>query len=343
MTTPTWNTGLDAEATAATRKTLPRERAVSTPEVVTVGESMALFNPETVGPLPHAGTFTLGIGGAESNVAIALKRLDVSVAWVGRLGNDTLGNLVRRELLAEALEVVCARDEDAPTGLMIKERRTSSSTRVSYYRANSAGSRLCVDDIPADLIAGARLLHLTGITPALSRSAAAAVQHAIDCAKAAGVKVSFDLNYRASLWSMQEAKSAYEDLIAQADVVFAGEEEAAIVVDYAENPIHLAERLAKLGPTEIVIKLGAAGCAALVDGVEYHQPAIQVDAIDTVGAGDAFVAGYLAEWLRHESVPQRLLTAVRTGAFACLVPGDWEGMPYRNELSLLDATEPVTR
>lgn len=343
MTTPTWNTGLDAQATAATRKTLPRERAVGAPEVVTMGESMALFNPATVGPLPHAGSFTLGIGGAESNVAIALKRLDISVAWVGRLGDDTLGNMVRRELLAEGLEVVCARDSGAPTGLMIKERRTSSSTRVSYYRANSAGSRLCVDDIPADLIAGARLLHLTGITPALSKSAAAAVQYSIDCAKAAGRKVSFDLNYRASLWSMQEAKSAYEGLISQADVVFAGEEEAAIVVDYAENPIHLAEQLAKLGPTEVVIKLGAAGCAALVEGIEYHQPAIQVDAIDTVGAGDAFVAGYLAEWLRDESVSQRLFTAVRTGAFACLVPGDWEGMPYRNELSLLDATEPVTR
>lgn len=344
MTTPNIrNNGLDAEATAATGITPPPARAGSTPDVVTVGESMALFTPETVGPLPQAGTFTLGIGGAESNVAIALKRLDISVAWVGRLGNDSLGKLIRRELLAEALEVVCACDDTAPTGLMIKERRTSSSTKVSYYRANSAGSRLCIDDIPPDLIQGARLLHLTGITPALSKSAATAVQYAIDCAKAAGVKVSFDLNYRASLWSMQEAKSLYRDLITQADVVFASEDEAAIVVDFAENPLHLAYRLAELGPRQVVIKLGAAGCVALVDGVEYHQPAIQVDVVDTVGAGDAFVAGYLAEWLRHESVPQRLLTAVRTGAFACLVPGDWEGMPYRSELSLLDATEPVTR
>lgn len=343
MTTSERNIGPGAEATAPSGNTPPRALAGCSPDVVTVGESMALFKPETVGPLPHAGTFTLGIGGAESNVAIALKRLDISVAWIGRLGNDSLGRLIRRELLAEAVEVVWACDDDAPTGLMIKERRTSSNTKVSYYRADSAGSRLCVNDIPTDLIQGSRLLHLTGITPALSTSAATAVQYAADCAKAAGVKVSFDLNYRASLWSMKEAKSLYLDLIAQADVIFAGEDEAAIVVGFAENPMELAYRLAELGPKQVVIKLGAAGCVALVDGVEYHQPAIQVDVVDTVGAGDAFVAGYLAEWLHDESVPQRLLTAVRTGAFACLVPGDWEGMPYRSELSLLDATEPVTR
>ena len=344
MTTPDIRTsGPGAETTAAAGETRASARGEGTSDVVTVGESMALFKPETVGSLPHAGTFTLGMGGAESNVAIALKRLDTSVAWVGRLGNDSLGQLIRRELLAESVQVVSVWDEEAATGLMIKERRTPSSTKVSYYRGNSAGSRLCPDDIPADLIHGARLLHLTGITPALSASAAAAVQYAIDCAKAAGVKVSFDLNYRSSLWSMEEAKSLYRDLIAQADVVFAGEDEAAIVVGSAEDPMHLAHRLAECGPNQVVIKLGPAGCVALVDGVEYGQPAIRVEVVDTVGAGDAFVAGYLAEWLRDESVPQRLLTAVRTGAFACMVPGDWEGMPYRSELSLLDATEPVSR
>jgi 2-dehydro-3-deoxygluconokinase len=333
---------LCAEARSEEQEMLASDHVPSL-DVVTLGESMALFKSETIGPLPHAGALTMGIGGAESNVAIALKRLGASVAWVGRIGDDSLGNLVRRELLAEALEVVCARDDTAPTGLMIKERRTPSTVKVSYYRAHSAGSRLCVDDIPDGLIARARLLHLTGITPALSKTAAETAQYAIDCAKAAGVKVSFDLNYRASLWSREAARSAYRDLIAQADVVFAGDDEAAIVVDDAEDPIQLARGLAELGPTQVVIKLGAAGCIALVDGVEYRQPAIPIHAIDTVGAGDAFVAGYLSEWLRNESVPQRLLTAVRTGAFACLVPGDWEGMPYRSELPLLDATEPVVR
>lgn len=331
------------ETQPGAQEMLSSEHRAPLVDVVTLGESMALFRTEAVGPLPHAGAFVIGIGGAESNVAIALKRLGASVAWIGRLGDDSLGSLVRRELLAESVEVVCARDATAPTGLMIKERRTPSVVKVSYYRADSAGSRLSIDDIPDGLIARARLLHLTGITPALSRTAAEAAQYAIDCAKAAGVQVSFDLNYRASLWSPEAARAVYQDMIAQSDIVFAGDDEAAIVVDHAGDPSGLAQGIADLGPAQVVIKLGAAGCIALVDGVEYAQPAIPVQAIDTVGAGDAFVAGYISELLRNASVPQRLLTAVRTGAFACLVPGDWEGTPYRSELPLLDATEPVVR
>ncbi|SDI39835.1 2-dehydro-3-deoxygluconokinase [Arthrobacter subterraneus] len=311
--------------------------------VITLGETMALLKTEGVGPLSHARSLTMGIGGAESNVAIALKRLGVPTAWIGRIGNDSFGQLIERELRAEGLSVLAVLDESAPTGIMVKERRTPGTIRVAYYRNDSAGSRLCRDDIPADLFPQARLLHLTGITPALSASAADAVQYAIDCARSANVAVSFDLNYRSSLWSADTARSAYLALISQSDIVFAGDDEAAIAVERNDDPLLLAERIVQLGPSQAVIKLGAAGCAALVDGERHHQPAIPVQAVDTVGAGDAFVAGYLSELLAGENVPQRLLTAVRAGAFACLVPGDWEGMPHRSELPLLEATEPVIR
>ena len=295
------------------------------------------------GPLAHVDSLLLGIGGAESNVAIALRRLGASVAWVGRVGADSLGDLVLRELHAEGLEVISRRDEAMPTGLMIKERRTQEAIKVWYYRAGSAGSRLSREDIPAERIAQSRLLHLTGITPALSPSAAAAVQFAVDCAKEAGTLVSFDLNYRAALWPRATAAAAFRDLMQQADVVFAGDDEAAIAVGPAGSPLELARRIGDLGPAQVIIKLGAQGCVALVDGQSYSQAAIPVRAVDTVGAGDAFVAGYLSELLRGEDVAQRLLTAVRTGAFACLVPGDWEGMPRRGELELLEAVEPVSR
>lgn len=312
-------------------------------DVITLGETMALLTPEKIGPLSHAGPLCMGIGGAESNVAIGLKRLGVSVAWVGRVGEDSIGQLIERELRAEGLEVRCTRDESAPTGLMLKERRTPNLVRVSYYRNDSAGSRLCRTDIPESLFPHARLLHLTGITPALSATAADAVQHAIDCARSAGLSISFDLNYRSSLWSAEEASSAYLDIIPQCDIVFAGDDEAAIAIGRNDDPLLLAERIVQLGPSQAVIKLGSAGCVALVDGAKHRQAAIPIQPVDTVGAGDAFVAGYLAELLAGEDVPQRLLTAVRTGAFACLVPGDWEGMPYRPELSLLEVSEPVIR
>lgn len=312
-------------------------------DVVTLGETMALMKSTTPGPLAFTESLGLGIGGAESNVAIALRRLGTSVTWVGLTGADSLGDLVVRELLAEGLDVVCARDGDAPTGLMIKERRTSETAKVWYYRSGSAGSRLAPEHIPADKIAHARLLHVTGITPALSETAAKATQYAIDCARDSGTLVSFDLNYRSALWSREAASDVFRRIISRADIVFAGDDEAAIAVGPAGDALELARKVGALGPAQVIIKLGADGCAALVDGAEYHQPAIPIRALDTVGAGDAFVGGYLAELLTGEPVQQRLLTAVKTGAYACLVSGDWEGMPRRSELLLLDAAEPVSR
>ncbi|WP_130175927.1 sugar kinase [Cryobacterium sp. SO1] len=312
-------------------------------DVVTIGETMGLMKAETPGPLALVSSLSLGMGGSESNFAIALRRLNTTVTWVGRVGNDSLGELVLRELAAEGIVVDPLHDPTAPTGIMIKERRTMDQLKVWYYRAGSAGSRLSKEDIPIERIAHSRLLHLTGITPALSPSAAQAAQYALDVAREAGVMVSFDLNYRSSLWSEEDAGRAFRNYIAQADIVFAGDDEAVIAVGKSGDSLELARRITSMGPSQTIIKRGAEGCAAVIEGIEYEQDAVRVNAIDTVGAGDAFVAGYIADLLAGCTVQERLLTAVRVGAFACLVPGDWEGMPRRHELSLLDATEPVAR
>jgi 2-dehydro-3-deoxygluconokinase len=312
------------------------------PYVLTFGETMALMRADQVGPLAHASTMSLGIGGSESNVAIGLRRLGVQAVWCGRIGADSLGQLVEREIRAEGVDVRIAVDASAPTGLMIKERRTPDTQRVSYYRAGSAGSRITSTDIDEQLIAGAGLLHVSGITPALSAQAEATLRHAIDVARTAGVPVSFDLNFRGNLWSAEGAGSVYRDIIPLADIVFAGEDEAAIAVGPGE-PEDLARRIAGLGPSQAVIKLGADGALALIDGTVFRQPAVPVSVVDTVGAGDAFVAGYLAELMEGRGPEERLRTAAATGAFACLVPGDWEGFPRRHELALLEAKEPVSR
>ena len=313
------------------------------PYVLTLGETMALMRADQAGPLAHAATLSLGIGGSESNVAIGLQRLGVQAVWCGRVGADPLGQLVAREIRAEAVDVRVTVDDLAPTGLMLKERRTPDLQRVSYYRSGSAGSRLSPADLDRGLIRNAGLLHVTGITPALSESAAAALIAAVAAARAACVPVSFDLNYRAGLWSREAARTAYRDLIPLADIVFAGVDEAGIAVGAAPGPEELAGRLAELGPRQAVIKMGADGACALVDGTLHHQAAVPVAVVDTVGAGDAFVAGYLAEFMAGAAPAARLYTAVCTGAFACLVPGDWEGFPRREELSLLTSSEPVLR
>ncbi|MDR6438980.1 2-dehydro-3-deoxygluconokinase [Paenarthrobacter nicotinovorans] len=312
-------------------------------DVITMGETMALMKAATPGPLAHAGSLGLGMGGAESNFAIALKRLGTSVTWLGRVGQDSLGDLVLREIAAEGIATLGIRDPGAPTALMIKERRTLEHLKVWYYRAGSAGSRLSPEDVPVRTIQNAKLLHLTGITPALSESASEAALYAVSVARAAGVSVSFDLNYRAALWTHDEAGPVFRTFIEQADIVFAGDDEAGIAVGAGGDSLGLAHKIAALGPRQVIIKNGPRGCTALINGAEYRQEAVPINAVDTVGAGDAFVAGYIADLLAGAPIEDRLRTAVRTGAFACLVPGDWEGMPRRHELGLLDTTEPVTR
>jgi 2-dehydro-3-deoxygluconokinase len=313
------------------------------PYVVTLGETMALLRNDAPGLLALASELTFSVGGAESNVAIALRRLGTRASWIGRVGADSLGDRILRELRAEGVDVHVVTDVVASTGLMIKERRTENSAHVWYYRADSAGSRLEPHDLPKGLISNAAVLHVTGITPALSTSAGVTVTEAIRLAHEAAIPVSFDVNHRSSLWRGRDAPTVYRALCQSANIVFAGIDEARLIAPGAVDVHDLAHALAELGPTQVVIKLGAEGCHALVDGIDFVQPAIAVAAVDTVGAGDAFVAGYLAELVEGRDVATRLLTAVTAGAFACLTTGDWEGMPYRNEFELLHATEPVIR
>jgi 2-dehydro-3-deoxygluconokinase len=230
---------------------------------------------------------------------------------------------------------------------MIKERRTSETTRVLYYRAGSAGSRLSPTDLAGARVPDAALLHVTGITPALSPTASDAVFAAIDLAADSGVPISFDVNHRATLWRDRDAVDAYSRITAAAAVVFAGLDEARLLlgadVGASLGAADAARAIADLGPTQVIVKLGAAGCVALIDGVVHEVPAVEVNAVDTVGAGDAFVAGYLAELLAGLPAEARLATAVITGAFACLHPGDWEGFPRREDFGLLDPADPVIR
>lgn len=313
------------------------------PYLVTMGETMALLTAGQPGPLAHVATMGLGIGGSESNVAIGVQRLGGNAVWCGRVGADALGQLVTREIRAEGVTLRITEDQAAPTGLMLKERRTASTQKVSYYRAGSAGSRFAPADLDPLLIAGASVLHVSGITPALSGSAAAAVREAMQIARASGVTVSFDLNYRSNLWTTAAAADAYRGLIPLADVVFAGDEEAALAVGNATSPAELAERMASLGPGQAVVKLGSEGAVACIDGEFFQQDAVPIEVVDTVGAGDAFVAGYLSELMAGGSPAQRLELAAKTGAFACLAYGDWEGLPRRAELGLLAQNEAVTR
>jgi 2-dehydro-3-deoxygluconokinase len=327
--------------------------------VVTLGESMAALCSPAPGPLRQAHHLILSIAGAESNVAIGVRRLGHPSAWIGRVGADEFGSMVLERLRAEQVDVTGARtDPGAPTGLLVKEQRTPDVTRVQYYRAGSAGSRLCPDDLAAEtspaaqaahrLIADAAVLHVTGITPLLSASAAEAVRHAVDLAADAGVPVSLDVNHRTALGTAEQLRAALTPLLPQVSHLFAGEEELLLLAgttDEAEAVRRLRGSLpASAG---LIVKRGALGATLYgkdlpADAGALHQPAVPVRAVDPVGAGDAFVAGYLAGLLDGSPAPERLRLACLTGAFAVSVPSDWSGLPTRDELHLLTAPPGTT-
>jgi 2-dehydro-3-deoxygluconokinase len=303
--------------------------------LLAVGETMALLVTPELGRLRHAGSLALGVTGAESNVAIGARRLGCPAAWVGRVGDDELGALVVSRIRAEGVDVGgVVRDPGAPTSLMLKERRTAAMVRVLYYRRHGPGSRLEPGDLDPAQVAAAGVLHVTGITPALSDSARATVEHAVELARKAQVPVSFDLNYRSALWPADRAAAVCRDLAARADLVFASDDEAELLGLHGD-PADLALGLAGLGGGHAVVKLGERGAVAAVDGRVHLVDPVPVQAVDPVGAGDAFVAGYLAETLAGRPVPERLATAAACGAFAVTVPGDWEGLPSRDELAAL--------
>ncbi|NUP83629.1 MAG: sugar kinase [Nonomuraea sp.] len=303
-------------------------------ELVTFGETMALFAARRTGPLRFARDFDLGLGGAESNVAIGVTRLGHRAAWAGRVGDDEFGDLIRATLAGEGVDVRAVTDPAAPTGLMIKGRRTADLVDVRYYRRDSAGSRLCPADLDPALIASARVLHVSAITPALSPSARESVAYAIGVARAAGVLVSLDVNYRRALWSPAEAGAWLRETVGGVDVLFATEAEGRLIADVA-GPAELAKALAALGPSYVLVKSGAEGALELSGGVVRRGRPYRVTEVDPVGAGDAFAAGWLADWLAGAEPERRLDTACAAGAFAVTSQGDWESLPRRADLGLL--------
>ncbi|MFC7362469.1 sugar kinase [Nocardioides astragali] len=309
--------------------------------LITFGETMGLFGASRLGRFGLERNFVLGIGGAESNVAIGAARLDATAAWFGRLGDDSTGSLIETILRNEGVETHVTRD-NAFTGLMVKHERFAGSSHVDYHRAGSAGSRLSPDDIPEDAVRAASILHFTGITPALSESARAATYATIDTARAAGVTVSFDVNFRNKLWtsSTVDAAAVLRDLLNLSDIVFAGPDEAGLVLGTEfRSSREAAQGMRDAGVVEVVIKDGARGCFA-DDGQESHAvPAVNVPVVDPVGAGDAFVAGYLADRLAGRSLYARLRTAVQVGGLAVSVPGDCENLPRRRDLNSLGGVD----
>lgn len=310
---------------------------MTTPKrVLTFGESMGLIRGDALGGFERLATASVDTGGAEGNTAIGLSRLGVPVTWLGRVGHDALGRRVVADLRSEGVDVVAVTDESAPTGLMLKSTPRAGATVVNYYRAGSAGSRLDVADLDRVDFSGYDMLHVTGVTLAISLRARDAVFEAVRRARAQGLIVSFAVNHRAKLWSMSTARSVCNELLPFVDILFASDEEARMLTPAARSASlnDLPPLLASSGPSEVMVTLGSRGSVAGIAGTVYQVPAERISPVDTVGAGDAFAAGYLAGRARGLSTDESLRVATRCGAWACLHPSDWQGAAREEDLAV---------
>jgi 2-dehydro-3-deoxygluconokinase len=301
------------------------------PDVVTVGECLVALVAAEPGPLEEGHALIPYVAGAEANAAVGLARLGRSVAYVGRVGDDGLGRLILRRLRGEGVDVTHLRaDPGAPTGVLLRDRRTLVASDVIYHRRGSAGSRLSPDDVRAatGCFRGARWLHLTGITPALSPSAREAVEVALDLAREHALTISLDVNLRRKLWSETEAREVLRSLARRVDVVLAGREEAEL----------LGEDVAGPGTDQsgvLVLKLGSDGSTAVdhAAGERVTRPGFGVPSVvDPIGAGDAFAGGFIAARLGGHDLGTALEWGNACGAVAVTARGDMTGLPTLREL-----------
>jgi 2-dehydro-3-deoxygluconokinase len=303
-------------------------------DLLTFGETMV--SVRTPRPMRLGGDAHLSIAGSESNVAIGVARLGHDAAWLSAVGNDEPGRLIQRTLRAENVDATYLRFSDESfTGFIAFDQPSHDITRVSYHRRGSAASTLTAAETTAALAAAnPTLLHVTGITPALSDTARAATVAAVRTASAAGIGVSLDVNYRARLWSRADAAAAIRELLPHIDTVFTSDDELDLLTD-AADPI--ADLLTQVD--HVVVTAGGKGAWAHSSEGTVHRPALPVTAVDSIGAGDAFVSGYLSATLDGLSAESRLERATTSGAFCVTAYGDWESLPTRDDLTLLTHTQ----
>lgn len=291
-------------------------------DVVTLGETMLRFTPLNLRRLEQGTAWELEVGGSESNLAIGLTRLGLKVLWLSRLTNNPLGRLIERTIAGHGVDTsrVIWTDNDRVGLYFLEEGRPPRSSKVIYDRKNSAMSQMRASEIPVDLFqpGRARLLHLSGITPALSPNLAVAAQRALNLAKESGWQVSFDLNYRRQLWSPAEALEGCTPFLQAADMLVMplGDVRAIYNLGRDQSPVEILAMLRERYPqATIALTLGpngAMGCQP--GGPVLEQSSFPAEEVGRLGTGDAFTAGFLYCLLTVVEPEERLPQALRWGA-----------------------------
>ena len=312
-------------------------------DVVTIGETMAAMAADGVGSLKYQNDFSKHIAGAESNVAIGVKRLGFNSGWISKLGEDPLGDYVEFFVRGEGVDVSqVTRDKEHRTGLLVKEMHTTKEPKVFYYRDNSAASHLSKNDINEDYIKNAKHLHLTGITPALSESAQAAFFEALRVARENNLRISFDPNLRFKLWeSTEKMKEVMLDIIPRVNILLPGIEEGEVLLGVSDPEKIIKGFYEMMEPGSlIVLKTGSDG-ALYYNGnqIEHAKPYCVDNIVDLIGAGDAFASGLITGLLRDMSIKESVELANLVGALCITIKGDIEGLPTWEQVKVYQGKE----
>ncbi|MCM2412087.1 sugar kinase [Streptomyces sp. RKAG290] len=323
-------------------------------DVVCLGESMVTFLPSQPGRLADVPSFGRGIGGAESNVACALAKAGHRAAWVSRVGADGFGDHLVDTISAYGVDTSAVRRDPArPTGIYFRTAtdRAADVHEVAYYRAGSAASAMSPANVPHEALLAGRVLHLSGITAALSADCLALLRE-LTAPRPARPLVSFDVNHRPGLWRDGDASpEVLLDLARGADLVFVGEDEAQDAWGVTGGAAAIREALPE--PSVLVVKRGAEGATVFSSGpgpahaggdtaVVTDVPALHVDVVAPVGAGDAFAAGFLSATLRGLPVRDRARHGHLMAAAVLTVPGDLTDPPARERADRLVALDDAT-
>lgn len=292
-------------------------------EVVTFGEALLRLTPPGYLRLEQARLLEMHVGGSELNTAVGLARLGVTTRWTSRLTHNVAGRLVAQTLAAQGVDTsgIIWTNADRMGVYYMEEGRPPRASEVTYDRAGSAVSRITLAeaDVAAWLSPTPHLLHLTGITLALSDGCREVALALLEAAKAAGVRVSFDLNYRGKLWDVGVARDVCAVFMAAADYVLIPERDAEVFYGVsALDALH--ERFPS---ATVVVTRGAAGAAAVTpDGEVVQQPAFAAETVCRVGGGDAFAAGFLYGVVRGLELALALRYGAAVAALKYTLPGD---------------------
>ena len=260
-------------------------------DLLCLGEPMAEFAEQA------DGLWRLGVGGDVSNVAVAAARQEIRSGVAARLGQDSFGDAIMAFWAAEGVDAASSRrDPLRPTGVYFI-RQTDAGHVFEYRRQGSAATAMGPDALPGSAIEQASILHVSGVSQAISRAAEEGVDAAVALAKSAGRTVSFDPNLRLKLWPLERAKIAHDRLTAAADIVLPGLDDARELTGLRDAE-EIARRYLSRGAEIVALTMGADGVLIGAGETLERLPSLQVAAVDATGAGDCFDGAFLAEWLR---------------------------------------------